>query len=245
MKLNEISIPSGKHLDLKGTLQIPKQASSLVIFAHGSGSSRFSVRNNFVAEYFNKEKIATLLTDLLTEREDRTFENRFDIDMLTERLIAVTNHVAQLPEVQNLPIGYFGASTGAASAMKAAAKLAKEKESTSVKKKVNGKSKVAAVVEPIEESEEPKFIPAVKAVVSRGGRPDLAKTEIPCVQCPTLLIIGSLDEYVIQLNKQAYALMKCKKKMEIIAGASHLFEEPGKLQEVAATASAWFKQYLV
>jgi dienelactone hydrolase len=239
----------GRHPDLKGSLKVPANATSLVIFAHGSGSSRFSVRNNFVADIFNKEKIATLLTDLLTEREDRTFENRFDIDMLSERLLAVTTYAASLPELQNIPIGYFGATTGAACALRAAVTLSKEKKQRdALKPKVTGKQKVEP--QTLQETEvletiKPQVDVIIKAVVSRGGRPDLAKADLQLVDIPTLLIIGSLDEYVIQLNKQAYTQLKSKKKMQIVDGASHLFEEPGKLQEVASLASAWFKQYLI
>lgn len=210
MKTNEISIPIGGSVTLQGTLNVPAGASSFVIFSHGSGSSRFSVRNRHVAEILNKEKIATLLIDLLTEKEDSVFENRFNIDLLTKRLVSVTSYVHQLPELEDLPIGYFGASTGAASALKAAEKL--------------------------------KGL--VHAVVSRGGRPDLAKASLSQVKAPTLLIVGSLDGDVIELNEQAFSSLNSEKKIEIIEGASHLFEERGKLDEVAKLATAWFKKYL-
>lgn len=210
MKTNEISIPVGKNITLHGNLTIPFGASSLVIFSHGSGSSRFSTRNNYVAGILNKEKIATLLTDLLTEREDNVFENRFNINLLTDRLVAVTSYAHQMPELKKSPIGYFGASTGAASALQAAVQLSD----------------------------------IIHVVVSRGGRPDLAKT-LNQVKAPTLLIVGSLDTQVIELNEQAYFLLRCEKKTEIIEGASHLFEEPGKLDEVAAMATQWFKKYLL
>jgi putative phosphoribosyl transferase len=157
----------------------------------------------------NKEKIATLLIDLLTENEDRVYENRFNIDLITERLVSVTTHIRQLHELKNYTTGYFGASTGAASALNAAARL----DDT------------------------------IHAVVSRGGRPDLCKS-LPRVKAPSLFIVGSLDEQVIELNRMAFALLHCEKKMEIIEGASHLFEEPGKLDEVAAMATQWFKKYL-
>lgn len=208
MKTNEIDIPVGK-LTLKGNLNIPSEASSVVIFSHGSGSSRFSTRNNYVAEILNKENIATLLTDLLTESEDSIYQNRFNIDLLTERLISVTLHVSGLPELKGLPMGYFGASTGAASALQAAASRND-----------------------------------IQAVVSRGGRPDLARN-LNQVKAPTLLIVGSLDAEVIVLNEHAYSQLKCEKKMEIVKGASHLFEEAGTLDKVAQLATDWFKKYLL
>lgn len=210
MKTNEINIPISDSIILHGTLNLPSNASAFVIFSHGSGSSRFSIRNRHVAEILNKEKFATLLIDLLTEKEDQIFENRFNIDLLTERLVLVTTYVNQLPELKNLPIGYFGASTGAASALKAAERLND----------------------------------IIHAVVSRGGRPDLAKTSLKQVHAPTLLIVGSLDGQVIELNNQAYSMLQCEKKMEIIEGASHLFEEPGKLDLVAKFATNWFKNHL-
>jgi putative phosphoribosyl transferase len=202
MEINEIDIPVGKET-LKGTLNIPPDANALVIFSHGSGSSRFSTRNNFVAERLNKEKMTTLLTDLLTEQEDLIFENRFNIELLTARLISVTSYVRKLPQLKDLPTGYFGASTGAASALQAAGELN-----------------------------------AIHAVVSRGGRPDLAK-KLNEVKAPTLLIIGSLDIDVIVLNEKAYLQLVCEKEMEIVNGASHLFEEAGTLDEVAKLATNW------
>lgn len=210
MKTSEISIPVEKNITLKGNLNLPDNPGSFVIFSHGSGSSRFSKRNNFVAEILNQEGIATLLTDLLTEAEDNIYENRFNIDLLTERLVKVTLFVREFPNLKKLPTGYFGASTGAASALQAATRL-----------------------EDI-----------IQAVVSRGGRPDLAKT-LEKVKAPTLLIVGSFDEDVIVINQQAYSLLQCEKKMEIIEGASHLFEEPGKLAKVAAFAKNWFGKYLL
>jgi len=208
MQTKEINISAGT-LELTGNLNIPEGANSLVIFSHGSGSSRFSARNNHVAKLLNKEKIATLLIDLLTGIEDTVFENRFNIELLSERLIEVTLYVQQLEEVRDLTIGYFGASTGAASALKAAAYLDK----------------------------------TIKAIVSRGGRPDLAKSSLKSVKAPTLLIVGSLDKEVIKLNDEAYSLLNCERKIEIVKGASHLFEEPGKLDEVAVLATNWFKKY--
>ncbi|MBW4359624.1 dienelactone hydrolase family protein [Flavobacterium taihuense] len=209
METIEIDIPVDEFI-LKGNLTIPKNANSLVIFSHGSGSSRFSTRNNFVARILNQSKIATLLTDLLTMEEDEIYENRFDIELLTQRLITVTNYASELPILKKLPVGYFGASTGAASALKAAARL--------------------------------KHM--VKAIVSRGGRPDLALDDLKLIEAPTLLIVGSRDHVVIELNEQAYKYLTCYKKLEIIDGATHLFEEPGKLEEVAYLASKWFTEHI-
>jgi putative phosphoribosyl transferase len=210
VKTIEITIPTGTGVNLKGNLNIPLGTHSLVVFSHGSGSSRFSSRNRYVAELLNKEKIATLLTDLLTEEEDTIYENRFDIDLITERLIIVTNHMIQRPGLQNLSLGYFGASTGAASALKAAARMGD----------------------------------IIQAVVSRGGRPDLAKEALPEVKAPTLLIVGALDYDVIKLNQNAYNVLQCEKELEIVYGATHLFEEPGKLDLVARFATDWFSKHL-
>lgn len=205
---NEVSIPAdGVRLD--GELTIPQNARAIVIFSHGSGSSRFSKRNQLVAEHLQDQGIGTLLFDLLTEEEDKYYFNRFAIDLLKERLIAATLWLKKLPSVQGIKIGYFGASTGAASALKAAAEL-----------------------------------PDIFAVVSRGGRPDLAMEELPFVQAPTLLIVGSLDKQVIELNREAWDEMTCKKRLEIIDGATHLFEEPGKLELVAELAAGWFKSHI-
>ena len=209
MKTTEIEIPIGE-ITVKGNLTVPLDPVCFVIFSHGSGSSRFSSRNKFVAEIFLKEKIAVLLTDLLTEEEDKIFENRFNIDLLTKRLIAVTAFVRQRSDLKELPVGYFGASTGAASALQAAAELGE----------------------------------TIQAVVSRGGRPDLAKN-LSQVKAPTLLIVGSLDTDVIKLNEYAYLLLNCEKKTEIVNGATHLFEEPGALPTVAELAMGWFKTYLL
>ena len=197
--------------NLKGNLSIPKEPKALVLFSHGSGSSRFSKRNNMVAEILNEHNIATLLTDLLSPEEDKIYENRFDIELLTERLVSITNFVEQLPELKNLPIAYFGASTGAASALKAAAHLQKK----------------------------------IHAVVSRGGRPDLVYSDLKRVKAPTLLIVGSLDGVVVELNKQAFKFLECEKNLEIVNGATHLFEEPGKLQQVAEIATKWFEKYMI
>jgi putative phosphoribosyl transferase len=205
----EITIPVD-HIELKGILTLPSKANSLVIFSHGSGSSRLSPRNKFVADFLNNNGIATLLTDLLTEKEDDYYATRFDIDLLTHRLISVTDFVRNHPEYGTFTLGYFGASTGAASALCAAAHLGE----------------------------------AISAVVSRGGRPDLAKHDLPAVTSPTLLIVGGLDEDVIELNEMALDLLECAKKLVIVGGATHLFEETGKLQEVAKLAAEWFEKHL-
>lgn len=177
METIEIDTPVNEFI-LKGNLTIPQKANSLVIFSHGSGSSRFSTRNNFVARILNQSNIATLLTDLLTMEEDEIYVNRFDIELLTQRLIAVTNYTSKLISLKNLPMGYFGASTGAASALKATARL--------------------------------EYM--VKAIVSRGGRPDLAFDDLKLIDASTLLIVGSLDYTVIELNEQAYKYLRCYKK---------------------------------
>ncbi len=195
---------------LEGSLAIPGQLKALVVFAHGSGSSRFSPRNNYVAKILRQAGIGTLLMDLLTEQEDSAYETRFNIDLLTERLLLATRWVQEQPRTKDLQIGYFGASTGAAAALKAAA---------------------------IEGSK-------IGAVVSRGGRPDLAGEALTRVQSPTLLIVGGGDTVVLQLNRAALAKLKGKKELVIIPGATHLFEEPGALEEVARLATEWFKQYL-
>ncbi|WP_282074294.1 dienelactone hydrolase family protein [Maribacter aquivivus] len=195
---------------LKGNLVIPKNSIGLVIFSHGSGSSRLSPRNNLVAEVLQKNDLATLLFDLLTEDEDSVYKNRFDIDLLTLRLIDVTQWVQQQKETKNLSLGYFGASTGAASALRAAA----------------------------------FYEETIKAVVSRGGRPDLALNDINKITAATLLIVGGNDEVVIELNEKAYQKLQCQRKLEIIPNASHLFEEPGKLNEVAQISASWFAMYL-
>jgi len=195
---------------LAGDLAIPSHTLGLVLFAHGGGSSRRSPRNRFVAECLQREGFATLLTDLLTEQEDRVYATRFDIDLLTRRLTGVTAWLQGFPPVAGLAIGYFGASTGAASALRAAAELGDQ----------------------------------VRAVVSRGGRPDLAVGDLGRVRAPTLLIVGGRDLSVIELNRQAYALLRSARKLEIVPGATHLFEEPGALEAVANLAAAWFAKYL-
>ena len=195
---------------LEGMLVVPERAKGVVLFVHGSGSSRLSPRNNFVAENLNNAGYGTLLMDLLTKQEDATYQNRFDIDLLTWRLERATQWLMEQPHCSALDIGYFGASTGAAAALNAAA----------------------------------TFGSAIGAVVSRGGRPDLAAEALANVQSPTLLIVGGMDEVVIELNRQAYEKLQAKKHLAIVKGATHLFEEPGTLQEVARLAAAWFSRYL-
>jgi dienelactone hydrolase len=182
----------------------------VVAFAHGSGSSRHSPRNTFVAQVLRSAGLGTLLFDLLTKEEDMTYETRFDIDLLTRRLEAATHWLRKQAQTKTLGIGYFGASTGAAAALRAAAALGS----------------------------------VIGAVVSRGGRPDLARSALEHVHAPTLLIVGGEDHMVIDLNQQAYARLHGEKQLVIIPGASHLFEEPGTLQEVARVASEWFMRYL-
>jgi putative phosphoribosyl transferase len=198
---------------LEGNLAIPAEAQGLVLFAHGSGSSRFSPRNRAVASYLNDSGIATLLIDLLTAEEEAidrvTAHLRFDIALLAQRLIAATDWLVYAPETQALRIGYFGASTGAAALM-------------------------AAVERP----------QAVGAIVSRGGRPDLAGPALPHVVAPTLLIVGGDDIPVIEMNRSAYDELRCEKHLETVPGATHLFEEPGTLEQVAQLAYDWFKRYL-
>ncbi len=196
---------------LEGNLNISDDSKALIIFSHGSGSSRFSPRNNFVAEKLNEEKLATLLIDLLSEREDTNYQNRFNIDLLTERLIQVTSRVHELSETNHLPVRYFGASTGAASALRA----------TGVHKEL------------------------IAAVVSHGGRPDLAFDSLHKVKAPVLLIVGSRDYEVLSLNEKAYAMLNTEKQLEIVNDASYLFEEPEKLELVAELSAAWFHKYFI
>ena len=209
MKKFDLDIPlSG--ITLKGDLVIPEKATGIVVFSHGSGSSRFSPRNRMVAELIQKQNIATFMFDLLTEEEDHINENRFNIDLLANRLIETTQWLMEHEDTKSLLVGYFGASTGAASALRAAAHFGK----------------------------------TIKAVVSRGGRPDLTIADLPLVTAPTLLIVGGLDAPVITMNKMAYDQLESIKDMKIIEGATHLFEEPGKLLEVADLAIDWYKKYL-
>lgn len=195
---------------LRGDLAVPHDAKGLVIFAHGSGSSRHSPRNHFVAERLQRGHLATLLTDLLTEEEDEVRANRFDMDLLTRRLVEVTRWADQHILTARLPAGYFGASTGAAAALRAAAELGSR----------------------------------IRAVVSRGGRPDLAVDVLSRVSSPTLLIVGGHDFDVLDLNRRAYERLAAVKAFEVIPGATHLFEEAGALPKVADLAAAWFLRHL-
>ena len=205
----EVKIPTGA-ATLNGTLTVPHDATVLVLFVHGSGSSRHSPRNQFVARTLNSAGLATLLFDLLTREEEavdlHTAEHRFDISLLAERLVHATDWAMQEKSTRQLRIGYFGSSTGGGAALVAAAELPCD----------------------------------VGAVVSRGGRPDLAGNALPRVEAPTLLIVGGDDDVVIDLNEQARARMRCEVKLEIIPGATHLFEEAGALERVAQMAADWF-----
>jgi putative phosphoribosyl transferase len=208
-----LRIPVGS-VEVEGNIFLPQETICLIIFVHGSGSSRFSPRNQYVAKEFNKSGIGTLLFDLLTlgeeEEDELTGQYRFNISLLAQRLVSVTDWLQKDPQTARLKLGYFGASTGAAAALIAAAKLQRY----------------------------------VSAVVSRGGRPDLAGQYLADVKAPTLLIVGGDDEEVIELNRQAQAQMTNENKMVIIPGATHLFEESGKLEEVARFATDWFSRYL-
>jgi putative phosphoribosyl transferase len=199
---------------LEGNLTLPEGARGIVLFAHGSGSSRFSPRNCYVAQQLNREKLATLLVDLLSPEEEavdlRTARLRFNIGLLAERLVGVTDWLVRQPDTRPLRIGYFGASTGAAAALVAAA-------------------------------ERPQI---VRAIVSRGGRPDLAGPALARVEAPTLLIVGGDDMPVIELNRAALAQLRCEKRLVIVPGATHLFEEPGALEEVARLARQWSERHL-
>lgn len=202
----EIFIPVGE-LELGAFINIPGRAKSIVIFAHGAGSSRFSSRNQFVAKYLNKKGLATLLFDLLTEKEDEVYENRFDIPLISKRLITVSDWVKE--SYPNLKQGFFGSSTGAAAAIIAAAER-----------------------------------PEAYAVVSRGGRSDLAYSVAEKVIAPTLFIAGSNDEPIIDMNEDTKFLMKCETKIEIVHGAGHLFENSGELEKVAELTADWFTKHI-
>ncbi|HYC48647.1 MAG TPA: dienelactone hydrolase family protein [Burkholderiales bacterium] len=208
-----VRITSGNEA-LDGNLAVPAGASGLVLFAHGSGSSRLSPRNVFVARALQEAGVGTLLFDLLSRAEEQvdlyTREHRFDIGLLAQRLVHATAWVDTQDELRDLRVGYFGASTGSAAALVAAARLEER----------------------------------VSAVVSRGGRPDLAAAELARVRAPTLLIVGGDDDVVIELNEQAYRRLQCEKHLTIVPGASHLFEEPGTLEQVAQLASEWFRRHL-
>lgn len=208
----EVQVVS-RGVPLRGMLAIPEAASGLVLFAHGSGSGRHSPRNQFVASVLQEAGLGTLLFDLLTEEEGaldaRTAHLRFDIELLAERLAGGTEWAWHETETASLAVGYFGASTGAAAALRAAA----------------------------------GFGLAIASVVSRGGRPDLAGPFLPLVRSPTLLIVGGEDPEVLRLNREAYALLETERELAVVPGASHLFEEPGKLEEAARLAAAWFGRY--
>ncbi|HLO84536.1 MAG TPA: dienelactone hydrolase family protein [Nostocaceae cyanobacterium] len=208
-----VSVTAGE-VNLEGNLVIPNGATGIVLFAHGSGSGRHSPRNRYVAEVLQQAGLATLLIDLLTPKEEeidlRTRHLRFDIGLLASRLVGATDWLVQNSDTRHLKVGYFGASTGAAAALVAAA-------------------------------ERPE---AVQAIVSRGGRPDLAGSALPDVKAPTLLIVGGDDTPVIAMNEEALAKLHSSKRLEIIPRATHLFEEPGKLAAVAQLASQWFRHYL-
>jgi len=206
MTHREIVDIDARGASLAGLLEIPPRARGVVVFAHGSGSSRMSPRNRFVATELERKGLATLLLDLLTPAEDIQFERRFDIDLLAERLGFAVAWVRRHSTASALPVALFGASTGAAAALRAAA-----------------------------------HDDRIASVVSRGGRPDLAGTlALSRVRAPTLLIVGSKDTEVIELNRQAFEELSCERRMEIVAGATHLFEEPGALERVAVLASGWF-----
>jgi putative phosphoribosyl transferase len=199
---------------LEGNLILPERPAGLVLFAHGSGSSRHSPRNRHVAEVLNEANFATLLVDLLTDEEEaldlRTSQLRFDIDLLAERLTGAADWLLKYPQTKELRMGFFGASTGAAAALVAAAECTE----------------------------------TVGAVVSRGGRPDLAGPALTRVRTPTLLIVGGNDPEVVELNRHAFGQLRCDKRFVIVPGATHLFEEPGALDQVAALARDWFQRYL-
>lgn len=206
---NLVHIPVAD-VELEGMLEVPAGASGIVVFAHGSGSSRKSPRNNFVAEAIRDRGLGTLLFDLLTEVEDRTRENRFDIPLLTDRLVAVTEWLRNRDNTQDLAIGYFGSSTGAAAALRAAARRQDDTD----------------------------------AVVSRGGRVDLAAEVLDDVRAPTLFVVGGADTDVLELNREAYEQLTSEKELHVVEGAGHLFEGEGELEEVAAVAADWFAETL-
>jgi predicted alpha/beta-hydrolase family hydrolase len=208
-----LQIPAGR-VTLTGDLEIPENPRGLVLFAHGSGSSRRSPRNQAVAEILRDAGMATLLFDLLTAHEEAedaySGHLRFDIGLLSRRLAVVTEEIAGNPHSRNLGIGYFGASTGGAAALRATAALGS----------------------------------TIGAVVSRGGRPDLAGEALAYVKAPTLLIVGERDEDVLRLNEQAFGKLQCEKSLEVVPHATHLFQEPGALDEVARLAANWFRKHL-
>ena len=198
------------HATLPGLLAVPTDALGVVVFAHGSGSSRLSPRNVLVAELLNDGRVATLLFDLLTEAESADRRNVFDVELLARRLVGATHWLEVQPDTRHITTAYFGASTGAAAALWAAAELPGQ----------------------------------VQAVVSRGGRPDLAAERLPSVRAPTLLVVGGADDLVLELNRQALDRLTCEAELHVVPGASHLFEEPGALEEVAEHALEWFTRHL-
>lgn len=206
---NLVSIPVDD-VELEGMLEIPNGATGLVVFAHGSGSSRKSPRNNFVAEVIRERGLGTLLFDLLTEEEDQIRDNRFDIPLLTTRLVSVTEWLRDRDDTADLNVGYFGSSTGAASALRAAARRGDD----------------------------------IDAVVSRGGRVDMAEERLGEVRAPTLFIVGGDDTQVLELNREAYDQLSCEKELHVVEGAGHLFEGEGELEEVADVAADWFAETL-
>lgn len=205
----EIEIDIGE-ISLKGNLRLAENSKGIILFSHGSGSSRLSIRNNYVAGLLVEQGFSSLLFDLLTAKEDTIYENRFDIELLTERLVKVTKWAMEYEETKKMPIGYFGASTGAASALSAAAQMGK----------------------------------SIKAIVSRGGRPDMAMPVLKDIKIPTLLIVGGNDDVVIELNKKAKAVIGGICELDIVEGATHLFSEAGKLEIVAKHTAEWFDKYL-
>ena len=204
---NEVEIPVGKTA-VKGELIIPAEAKSVVVFAHGSGSSRFSSRNKMVANYLLQHNLGTFLFDLLTKEEDTDYNNRFNIELLATRLIAATEWLQSQTYSKGIYYSYFGASTGAAAALIAAS-----------------------------------LKPQIASVVSRGGRPDLAMASLANVKAPTLLIVGSEDYSVLQLNRKAFDMLQTQKEFAEVNGATHLFEEPGTVEEVCKLAAEWFKNH--
>jgi putative phosphoribosyl transferase len=206
---HHVEIPSGRRR-LSGILHVPPGATGVIAFAHGSGSGRFSPRNQFAARVLQESRLATLLLDLLEEEEAPDRKKVFDIELLADRLESAATWLSGEPATRGLPLGYFGASTGAGAALVAAARNPQ----------------------------------AVRALVSRGGRPDQASTYLSAVQAPTLLIVGGNDDVVIELNRQALSQLQCPKDLVVIPGATHLFEEPGALEEVSRLAKEWFVRYL-
>lgn len=204
-----LRIPAGG-VSLEGMMTVPEHASGLVIFAHGAGSSRLSPRNTYVARILQGSGLGTLLFDLLTQEEDLIYRNRFDIDLISRRMAEATVWVAESTRARALELGYFGASTGSAAALKASVEVGVE----------------------------------IRAIVSRGGRPDLVMDVLPEVRSPTLFIVGENDAVVADLNRQAFDALAGEKELRIVEGAGHLFEEPGKLDIVAGLASKWFRTYM-